>query len=690
MWFWQMEGVRWGRDGSEEERWGLDGASFDVAKRAWRRLAATEEERRAETEMRYDRAHDADSRLSDEQQRAVQEARQAEQARDQKRRARDVADGARSVRAALVETKRRRDPIPRFAMLRALRALAERRDRLLYARSHLQPTEPVSDGGVWCSFHGAGTSSLMQLDLPELDDTDALAARVLSAGGSDIRPAWADWWPSPQDGSHGCRQPVPASSWASQQLVAARRGWDGSWAGRDPSGILDPSHTELNAYRWRADTLRLAFVQLCLPPSRLPPLLTEPTVPDELWELAPEDMSSEQQRLLLMWQHIATYNCIIREYVQCYNSLEHGTEATGASELPTLAAGAHAWAPSVLQQMLGGERPRAQIADGKWSCDFRAVATFSLEIEPAPPPPKPPPLPSHIAAIAETCDANGWKEWAPEPGYTSELKPAPYVEELSAHFHGQYHASRPSYSDASKTIPASFRFGDLGPRRLLPPKCQPPAPRKHGTRPVSRIRLSLTPCLFTRGSHCRLDCGEIVGGDIRDREKGTELLEWGLGNLVYSSSGAATAHYAAALRANTCDCHGPPPPPPSPPPLPQSPRSPVPSMPPTPPLPSPPPLQSHETEVVAVLRYAADRKAELARQVRAAREEHERRTAAAAAKAHTNRLSAEKREAAEQAKKDAKRAKVGLPVRAMQPVRAKPTTRGKSFCEQIDADAIGE
>ena len=42
LWFWQMEGMRWA----------LDGRSFNLAARAWRRLAASDAERQASTDAR--------------------------------------------------------------------------------------------------------------------------------------------------------------------------------------------------------------------------------------------------------------------------------------------------------------------------------------------------------------------------------------------------------------------------------------------------------------------------------------------------------------------------------------------------------------------------------------------------------------------------------------------------------------
>ena len=46
LWFWQMEG----------RRWQLDTKSFDTAKKAWRRLAASDSERREESAKRQARA----------------------------------------------------------------------------------------------------------------------------------------------------------------------------------------------------------------------------------------------------------------------------------------------------------------------------------------------------------------------------------------------------------------------------------------------------------------------------------------------------------------------------------------------------------------------------------------------------------------------------------------------------------
>ena len=68
MWFWQMEG----------KRWQLDGESFDMAKKAWRRLAASDEERRAESAKRQARSWVAEDR---ELQERREEARALEQER---------------------------------------------------------------------------------------------------------------------------------------------------------------------------------------------------------------------------------------------------------------------------------------------------------------------------------------------------------------------------------------------------------------------------------------------------------------------------------------------------------------------------------------------------------------------------------------------------------------------------------
>ena len=61
MWFWQMEG----------RRWPLDGRSFDVASRAWQRLAASASERQGETDARYERDHAAVQLEHEERERTV-------------------------------------------------------------------------------------------------------------------------------------------------------------------------------------------------------------------------------------------------------------------------------------------------------------------------------------------------------------------------------------------------------------------------------------------------------------------------------------------------------------------------------------------------------------------------------------------------------------------------------------------
>ena len=59
------------RAGAKAEHWGLDGGSFDVAKKAWKLLAATEEQRAAQSERRKDRSDAADRRGADAEQRAL-------------------------------------------------------------------------------------------------------------------------------------------------------------------------------------------------------------------------------------------------------------------------------------------------------------------------------------------------------------------------------------------------------------------------------------------------------------------------------------------------------------------------------------------------------------------------------------------------------------------------------------------
>ena len=75
LWFWQMEG----------QRWNLDTTSFDTAKKAWRRLAATDEERHAESTKRHVRAVTLPEREAEAE---ANEAQEEESARVQEVNAR--------------------------------------------------------------------------------------------------------------------------------------------------------------------------------------------------------------------------------------------------------------------------------------------------------------------------------------------------------------------------------------------------------------------------------------------------------------------------------------------------------------------------------------------------------------------------------------------------------------------------
>ena len=94
----------------------------------------------------------------------VQQA--ALQAKQQKRRAVETMTSARRMRVAVQQARtiRSRDPNPRFALLRALRAVAALREEMRHARvkRQLSPME----GGFWHTFHGAATTQLMDLELP--------------------------------------------------------------------------------------------------------------------------------------------------------------------------------------------------------------------------------------------------------------------------------------------------------------------------------------------------------------------------------------------------------------------------------------------------------------------------------------------------------------------------------------------
>ena len=642
LWFWQMEG----------RRWQLDGRSFDVAKRAWKRLAATEDIRRSETEGRYDRADAAIDRDADEQER-VQRAEQAARLLTQRRERVSDAQRLRS-RLRQARSEHKRDPNPRFAMLRALRALSERAERLSRA-TRLNPTEPLVEGGVCAPFLGVGTTQLMELQLP-LDDPHALMARVTAARGSCDRPKWADWWPSPPypKGCGPLRQ-QELRSWASQVRSAECEGWDGSWTGQkaySQKNVLGERTStpvsDMPAFRWRLDTLRLEFIESCLPPSLLPPHLPEPAVPDLLWDVPPEDMSSDEDTLLGMWCDVTTYNDVLDEYEYCYGDFFVGSMCNSSEQLPPIAAGAHAWAPSVLRQVISGERPPVKLENGKWRCDAKVKATLSFVLQR---PPSPPPLPPHIAKIVEVCESNEWDEWPPFSWRETKLGPAPYVDELRKYFQGEYQKAW-NGSDGDKHFPASLIFGGSHSsvrgmfNLLLPPECQQ---KRQGERPVHRVKLNLRPFLLTRGSHCRLDSGEL------DLETGACDCSGQLEILAKTapsvSAVALPLNHSMALVGDRW-------------------RS-VASM-------TEPRLESESTEVAAVLRYVAARKAEFAREDEAFRQEQEREEKASRER---YRLEKERKEKAKERKRtrDAELLKTSKAVKA---VKATPRCVSCGLCAE--------
>ena len=81
MWFWQVEG----------RRWDLDGGSFHTAKKAWERLAATDEQLAAENEKRYDRkATPAWMKENDKKEKREKRQREEEQEAERARRWREL------------------------------------------------------------------------------------------------------------------------------------------------------------------------------------------------------------------------------------------------------------------------------------------------------------------------------------------------------------------------------------------------------------------------------------------------------------------------------------------------------------------------------------------------------------------------------------------------------------------------
>ena len=318
MWFWQMTGTRWPAHDKRESR-----TTFNTATKAWRRLAASQEERSAETAARYDR-EDArleleaaeELRVVEEEQRVLeekckQEAREQQQ-QQRRRRAEEAASRVHAARNRVRELPMRpRDASPRIALLAALRGVTGNR---LCDWAWVE-SDPIGSSRVRYSVR----DSSPRLELP-LDEPDEMMARIVAASGSDERPPWADWWPSPSElvgnpllaerarawSLERGRSPEPeprATTWALQQVIAARRGWDGTWSGMHVSG---GEETERNAFRWRRDTLRLRFIECCLAPTALPALLDEPDLPDSLWEAEPGSITTRSWRC---WSDGSGWRC---------------------------------------------------------------------------------------------------------------------------------------------------------------------------------------------------------------------------------------------------------------------------------------------------------------------------------------------------------------------------------------------
>ena len=568
MWFWQMTGTRWPAHDKRESR-----TTFNTATKAWRRLTASQEERSAETAARYDR-EDArleleaaeELRVVEEEQRVLeemckQEAREQQQ-QQRRRRAEEAASRVHAARNRVRELPMRpRDASPRIALLAALRGVTGNR---LCDWAWVE-SDPIGSSRVRYSVR----DSSPRLELP-LDEPDEMMARIVAASGSDERPPWADWWPSPSElvgnpllaerarawSLERGRSPEPeprATTWALQQVIAARRGWDGTWSGMHVSG---GEETERNAFRWRRDTLRLRFIECCLAPTALPALLDEPDLPDSLWEAEPGSINDEELAMLERWERGEMHNELLREYSFCYK-LFFTASAAAAASLPPLAPGAHAWAASVLRQAACGEREPLKLVGGKWACDVHVSSNLKLALEPLPPRFTYPvaTLPAAIAAIGEACNRNRWSSWPPRSHCESELPPAPCVQELSRYFQGSFTAASTGIWDKSKLFPASFDFHGGYPQRH-PARAVPTHLPQPEHRTVSRVSLNLSVFLRTRGSHCRADCGEIVGGSFADDNFPSTHPPYPPIEPRYHSKDEMQRFYSAALRGMQCDCQG--------------------------------------------------------------------------------------------------------------------------------------
>ncbi|EOD37748.1 hypothetical protein EMIHUDRAFT_122307 [Emiliania huxleyi CCMP1516] len=522
MWFWQMTGTRWPAHDKRESR-----TTFNTATKAWRRLTASQEERSAETAARYDR-EDArleleaaeELRVVEEEQRVLeekckQEAREQQQ-QQRRRRAEEAASRVHAARNRVRELPMRpRDASPRIALLAALRGVTGNR---LCDWAWVE-SDPIGSSRVRYSVR----DSSPRLELP-LDEPDEMMARIVAASGSDERPPWADWWPSPSElvgnpllaerarawSLERGRSPEPeprATTWALQQVIAARRGWDGTWSGMHVSG---GEETERNAFRWRRDTLRLRFIECCLAPTALPALLDEPDLPDSLWEAEPGSINDEELAMLERWERVDMHNELLREYSFCYK-LFFTASAAAAASLPPLAPGAHAWAASVLRQAACGEREPLKLVGGKWACDVHVSSNLKLALEPLPPRFTYPvaTLPAAIAAIGEACNRNRWSSWPPRSHCESELPPAPCVQELSRYFQGSFTAASTGIWDKSKLFPASFDFHGGYPQRH-PARAVPTHLPQPEHRTVSRVSLNLSVFLRTRGSHCHAGVAAVA------------------------------------------------------------------------------------------------------------------------------------------------------------------------------------
>ena len=115
-------------------------------------------------------------------------------------------------------------------------------------------------------------------------------------------------------------------------------------------------------------------------------------------------------------------------------------------------------------------------------------------------------------------------------------------------------ASYGSY-DPTKRFPAYFGFHAHG-------ICRKWSKRGYTlSRPDVRVRLDLTACLKTRGSHCRLDQGDIIGGRLWTMDLDNPNVQYpdvckadGMQSTQHAQAEVAT-YYQRAVRDTPCDCH---------------------------------------------------------------------------------------------------------------------------------------